>query len=407
MNDFNIDFWLLNDEKSITVYDNDLARVTSIEEAVFIRRFLYLWRKFDRQPIFIVPEKFCLPVGISIYSFRKITKQWEAQELIKTECRGLPLKKYYSINEENLSSYLNNLKYSDKNLDKISCRIREDKLSDSTRYIISNNNKTNILPETSCSGDQPNLPKPISGTERKLQKIYEQVLVRIETLSEKGVIPAVRKLTSVRSALIKDRIKEEPSLPYWTELFDRIENDADIYSKENWFDFHFLFRAESKKGGNSREKVLSGHYDFLRRDKGANYATDVPFDQDEEGNEIYLELKALVKDTITEEKMDELVQIIEKVDSWQRPDNHFIDGKSRRGFINYRETFNQPWQKVYQYHVACYCQSHATMPKTVSMVKVGSDCWREFENLVGMRWTTICFTDELVAAQQRFDNKVQ
>ena len=48
MIDFRPDFnyWLYREnEKAITVYDNEIARATSIDEAVFIRRILYLWKK--------------------------------------------------------------------------------------------------------------------------------------------------------------------------------------------------------------------------------------------------------------------------------------------------------------------------------------------------------------------------
>jgi hypothetical protein len=111
MKKLNVNLWLSNENKSITVYDNNIAVATSIDEAVFVRRILYLWQKFNKQPMFIVPERFCHPVGMSVYSFRKIVRQWEKDKLITTECHGLPLKKYYAINEENLSSYLNKIKY--------------------------------------------------------------------------------------------------------------------------------------------------------------------------------------------------------------------------------------------------------------------------------------------------------
>jgi hypothetical protein len=280
--------------------------------------------------------------------------------------------------------------------------------SGSTYYNnISNNNKINILSETSCSDDNTSDPKPLSGTERKFQKIYDYIVERIETLSEKGVIPAIRKLTGVRSALIKDRIKDEPSLLYWKELFDRIEDDSDIYSKENWFDFHFLFRAETKKGGNSREKVLSGHYDFLRDERvtESDVTDELPFDE-AEGNQAYLELKEMVKDNITEDKMYDLVEVIEFVHKLGRADNHFLDGKSRRGYINYHDTFSRPWHKAYQFYIARYLETHPGMPLVVSMIKIGSECWQAFERHVVERFTFIQFNDELKDAQYRFDNKI-
>ncbi len=105
-------FWIsCQNEKQITVYDNDIARTSSIDEAVFIRRIIYLWEKFKcNKEIFIVPKEFAEPVGMSIYIFRKLVKKWEKEKIIETKNKGLPLKKWYKINEDLLAKYLTNLK---------------------------------------------------------------------------------------------------------------------------------------------------------------------------------------------------------------------------------------------------------------------------------------------------------
>ena len=100
-----------SNEKDITVYDNQIAKASSIDEAVFIRRIIFLWEKCKHdKEMFIVPKKFAEPVGMSIHSFRKIVKQWEKKKIIKTKNKGLPLKKWYRINEKLLAKHISELK---------------------------------------------------------------------------------------------------------------------------------------------------------------------------------------------------------------------------------------------------------------------------------------------------------
>lgn len=106
-------FWATGgNERNVTVYDNDIARESSIEEAVIIRRFIYLWEKLkaDRNEVFIVPKDFCQPVGLSIYAFRRVMETWEKKKIITTTCRGIPLKKFYTLNENRLALHLSYLK---------------------------------------------------------------------------------------------------------------------------------------------------------------------------------------------------------------------------------------------------------------------------------------------------------
>jgi len=160
-------------EKNITVYDNIIARATSIEEAVFIRRIIYLWKKFKQYgEMFIVPEKFSQPIGMSVYQFRKIVKKWEQLKLIRTESKGLPIKKWYQLDENAIANYLslimeNEIYKQEHNtkqdryhiddfgvvgndedpqvneIDNLSYRNRQLKLSKSTTYIIRKNKKKN------------------------------------------------------------------------------------------------------------------------------------------------------------------------------------------------------------------------------------------------------------------------
>lgn len=105
-------WWAKNHKDGcITVYDNDIARASSIMEAVFVRRFIYLWEKCKHKgEMFIIPDDFCNPVGMTKYAFRKIVKRWEEKGIIKTKSKGLPLKKWYRLNENKLAKHLTTLK---------------------------------------------------------------------------------------------------------------------------------------------------------------------------------------------------------------------------------------------------------------------------------------------------------
>lgn len=104
------DYWAKNqNKKNTTTYDNIIARHTSIEEAVFLKRFIWHYENHKHESkgwVFIVPKAFTMPVGMSMYSFRKIVKKWEDLKILRTVTKGLPLKKYYHLNEEKLAHYL-------------------------------------------------------------------------------------------------------------------------------------------------------------------------------------------------------------------------------------------------------------------------------------------------------------
>jgi len=140
------DVWKANNERNVTVYDNDLARGSSIEEAVIIRRFLYLWEKFKAEgqdKIFIQPKLFCEPVGLSLYAFRTVMKKWEIFGWVNTRCMGIPQKKYYRLLEEHFARYLSSLRakgtigsslHLDEN-EKIASRKREDNLGETVKIL--------------------------------------------------------------------------------------------------------------------------------------------------------------------------------------------------------------------------------------------------------------------------------
>ncbi len=110
MNKIAYSHWkIAQNKRNITVYDNSLAISLGIHEAIFVRRFIYLWEKFkhlNEDSIFIIPLKFYGPIGMSNHAFRTIVKKWEDLGIITTESKGLPLKKWYVLKEKKLASYL-------------------------------------------------------------------------------------------------------------------------------------------------------------------------------------------------------------------------------------------------------------------------------------------------------------
>lgn len=127
-------FWAANQNKqNTTSYDNVIAQATSMEEAVFIRRFLWHYERKKREGngwVFIVPKAFAVRVGMTVYAFRKVVRKWEKLKIIQTRSKGLPLKKYYRLNEDGLAKYLSGI-YAGSHLienDNLGCRNREDKV---------------------------------------------------------------------------------------------------------------------------------------------------------------------------------------------------------------------------------------------------------------------------------------
>lgn len=91
-----------------TTFNNYFANATSIPEAVFLSWFLYMWEhKQKNGEMFIVEAKFTKRTSISKSAFRKVVKKWEELNIIRTKCKGLPLKKWYELNTENLLKYMN------------------------------------------------------------------------------------------------------------------------------------------------------------------------------------------------------------------------------------------------------------------------------------------------------------
>lgn len=100
-------------QKGITIYDNNIARASSVYTAIMIRRFVYLhdkYKKLNRGWFFIVPETFCNVPGIPIYAFRKEIKEWEKRGLVETTLKGLPLKKWYRCKTHEFAIWVNTLK---------------------------------------------------------------------------------------------------------------------------------------------------------------------------------------------------------------------------------------------------------------------------------------------------------
>jgi hypothetical protein len=112
--DMPYEFWRTNQnlQKNLIMYDKTLAQNTSMEEAVFVSRFIWHYEKFRRVNndwVFIQPQIFTRPLGMSVYTFRKIAKKWEELGLVETKCKGIPLKKWYRLNTNKLAEYLSEI----------------------------------------------------------------------------------------------------------------------------------------------------------------------------------------------------------------------------------------------------------------------------------------------------------
>jgi hypothetical protein len=155
-------FWAANqNKKNTTTYDNVIACQTSMEEAVFVRRFIWLYESKKQEGqgwVFIVPKTFAERVGMSVYSFRRVVKRWEHLNILETKSKGLPLKKYYHLDEERLAWYLSCLyekRVTITNLienDKIGSRKREDKVIENDKIL---NTSKRSKGNNCCDGDKP------------------------------------------------------------------------------------------------------------------------------------------------------------------------------------------------------------------------------------------------------------
>ncbi len=110
---FSYEFWKANrSQEGITIYDNDFAQIVGVGEAIYIRRMLFFWSKWgckNKKGIFLRPEKFISSIGMTNYTFRKITERWEELGILTTKVVGRTRKKWFKINEEKLAEYLTHL----------------------------------------------------------------------------------------------------------------------------------------------------------------------------------------------------------------------------------------------------------------------------------------------------------
>jgi hypothetical protein len=93
-----------------TTFNNHIANKTSINEAIFISWFLYMWREKSKDgEMFLVEEAFHKRTSIPKTAFRKIVKKWEQLEIVKTSFKGVPMKKHYCLNKSRFVHYIKSL----------------------------------------------------------------------------------------------------------------------------------------------------------------------------------------------------------------------------------------------------------------------------------------------------------
>jgi len=101
-----------NGGKNEQRYDMPFAVATSIEEAIFIRRFIWYLNQYGvggKSPdgFFIIGYKFYGPIGMSEYHFLRIVRRWEDLGILTTKLKGVPPKKFYYIVPNRYTDYLN------------------------------------------------------------------------------------------------------------------------------------------------------------------------------------------------------------------------------------------------------------------------------------------------------------
>ncbi len=157
------EFWATNqNKKNTTSYDNTIACQTSMEEAVFIRRFIWYYedkKKKGRGWVYIRPRIFALRVGMSLYTFRKIVKKWERLKLVETKCEGRKYLKYYHLNEDRMAEYLSTIYEKSKVIENNNLGYRKQqplRLSKTTTSLndINNASKNNTAARTKSPGQQ-------------------------------------------------------------------------------------------------------------------------------------------------------------------------------------------------------------------------------------------------------------
>jgi len=96
--------------ENTTTFNNSIANATSVNEAIFVSWFIYMWEaKSKNGEMFIIEDAFIQRTGVPRYSFRKIVKKWEGLGIIKTELKGVPMKKYYQLKKSKFIGYIHML----------------------------------------------------------------------------------------------------------------------------------------------------------------------------------------------------------------------------------------------------------------------------------------------------------
>lgn len=96
--------------ENTTTFNNSIANATSVNEAIFVSWFIYMWEtKSKNGEMFIVEDAFIQRTGVPRYSFRKIVKKWEGLGIIKTKLKGVPMKKYYQLKKSKFIGYIHAL----------------------------------------------------------------------------------------------------------------------------------------------------------------------------------------------------------------------------------------------------------------------------------------------------------
>ena len=107
--DFDIIYATLNSKGNI-YFNKFISRATSINEAIMVHWFLWMWREKSKNgEMFIVENTFIEYTCVPKCAFPKIVKKWEGLGLIKTELKGAPMKKYYQLKESKFATYVDTL----------------------------------------------------------------------------------------------------------------------------------------------------------------------------------------------------------------------------------------------------------------------------------------------------------
>jgi len=210
-------------DKGISVYTNNIARGSSITEAVFIRRIIYFWEKWKyKGEMFLTPNRFANPIGMTYHQFRKFVKLWENKEIIETESRGWPLKKWYILDEKKLAKYLNKLEEKGEKLqvtetNKISYRNQQDKVTETNNLynkskIRENNNAKSASREfdkrdSLFFGKQPKLSFFDKAASRLIKILVKKHKTPVKIYSRKKWSDEIQKLYNINK-IPKKEIKE-------------------------------------------------------------------------------------------------------------------------------------------------------------------------------------------------------